>query len=104
VRYTPNPLFDGPHLLTNDDQRWKAANAFKHLGKLEHCLALGQHGKASQNIIVKALDKSRNLFHLLEVHDVGDELKILMKPFNQQITVIKKMIQGKRQQQKRSIS
>jgi hypothetical protein len=31
VRYTPSPLFNEPHLLTNDDQRWKAANAFKNL-------------------------------------------------------------------------
>jgi hypothetical protein len=41
VRYNPSPLFNEPHLLTNDDQKWKAANAFKDLGRLEHDPALG---------------------------------------------------------------
>jgi hypothetical protein len=90
MRYNPSPLFNEPHLLTNGDQRWKAAKAFKDLGRLEHDLALGQHGKASQKIIVKVLDSSNDPFHLLEVHDVGDELRNLMKPFNQQITVLKR--------------
>jgi hypothetical protein len=90
--YYPSPLFNEPHLLTNDDQRWRAANvanAFKDLGRLEHDLALGQHGKAPQKITVKVLDSSKDPFHLLEVHDVGDGLHTLMKLFNQQITVIK---------------
>jgi hypothetical protein len=49
LRYYLSPLFNEPHLLTNDDQRWRAANAanaLKDLGRLEHDLALGQHGKA----------------------------------------------------------
>jgi hypothetical protein len=92
TRYYPSPLFNEPHLLTNDDQRWRAANvanAFKYLGRLEHDLALGQHEKAPQTITVKVLDSSKDPFHLLEVHDVGNELHTLMKLFNQQITVIK---------------
>jgi hypothetical protein len=92
MRYYPSPLFTEPYLLTNDDQRWRAANVantFKDLGSLEHDLALGQHEKAPQKIAVKVVDGSKDPFHLLEVHDIGDELHTLKKLFNQQITVIK---------------
>lgn len=87
------------HLLAQTEQTEQAAQGFKKLRDVEEHLsqdiALAGHGRAAKNLIaaVQALNNSTDLSILLEVHDVVDELYILMKLFNEQIIVIDKMIQ-----------
>jgi hypothetical protein len=88
------------HALKHNSQTEKAAKAFKALRNLEEHysqdLSLTDHGKATKNLqaAVKALHNSDDLFNLVEVQDVLDELHILTKLFNDQISVIKKMIES----------